>query len=86
VGTSIFNPPGAYNFEMSELGESSKGGNVTEIGQFTVSGTSLKGLVITNNNSTSAQKLTATAVTATLPKANGRIEITPANLPARRMG
>jgi hypothetical protein len=86
AGTAIFNPPGAYNFEMSELGEPSKGGNITEIGQFTVSGTNLKGLVITNNNSTSAQKLTATAVTATLPAANGRIEIVPAKLSSPGFG
>ena len=86
-GTAIFNPPGAYNFEMSELGEASKGGHITEIGQFTVTGTTnLKGILISNNNSTSAQKLTAAAVTATLPAANGRVEITPANLPSPGFG
>jgi hypothetical protein len=83
AGTAIFN---MYNFEMSELGEPSKGGNMTEIGQFKVSGTTLKGLVITNNNSTSVQKLTATAVTATLPATNGRIEIVPAQLSSPGFG
>jgi len=87
AGTAIFNPPGAYNFEMSELGEPTKGGNITEMGQFTVTGsTSLQGLVITNNNSTSAQKLTATAVTATLPAPNGRVEIIPAKLSSPGFG
>jgi hypothetical protein len=87
AGTAIFNPPGAYNFVMSELGEASKGGNITELGQFTVTGTTnLKGIVVTNNNSTSAQKLTATAATATLPAANGRIEIIPSKLSSPGFG
>jgi hypothetical protein len=72
-GSALFAPT-VYNFELSELGESTKGGNITEIGQFRVSGaTAIAGIVITNKAGT----VSATPLSVTFPTAplTGRQEV-----------